>query len=91
MCLTIGLAIGFVLVAKIYFEKTYDSFFPDSDRIYMETEMAEINGEYKEFTQIPGGTAPALKRYIPQIKAATRYTYLVPEGNLNTPIRFPCS
>lgn len=44
LCLTIGLAIGFVLVAKIYFEKTYDSFFPDSDRIYIVTEMAEING-----------------------------------------------
>lgn len=82
LCLTIGLAIGFVLVAKIYFEKTYDSFFPDSDRIYIVTEMAEINGEYKEFTQIPGGTAPALKRYIPQIEAATRFTFFVPEGRI---------
>lgn len=82
LCLTIGLAIGFVLVAKIYFEKTYDSFFPDSDRIYMVTEMAEMNGEYKEFNQIPGGTAPALKRYIPQIEAATRYTFFVPDGKI---------
>ena len=33
ICLTIGLAIGFLLVAKIYFEDTYDTFFPDADRI----------------------------------------------------------
>ena len=25
---------GFLLVAKIYFEQTYDSFFPEAERIY---------------------------------------------------------
>ncbi|MDE5673734.1 MAG: ABC transporter permease, partial [Muribaculaceae bacterium] len=82
LCLTIGLAIGFILVAKIYFDKTYDSFFPDSDRIYMVTEMAEVNGEFQEYNQIPGGTAPGIKRYLPQVEAATRYTYLAPSGKI---------
>lgn len=32
--LSIGLAIGLVLIAKIYFEQSYDSFYPNADRIY---------------------------------------------------------
>ena len=31
--LSIGLAIGLVLIAKIYFEQSYDSFYPNADRI----------------------------------------------------------
>ena len=49
LCLTLGMAMGFLLVAKVYFEQTYDSFFPDSDRIYMVTQNSEYNGEYSEF------------------------------------------
>ena len=33
--LSIGLSLGLILIAKIYFEKSYDSFFPDKERIYM--------------------------------------------------------
>ena len=58
ICLTIGLAIGFLLVAKIYFEDTYDTFFPDADRIYYVAESVTQNEEYKEYYQTPGATAP---------------------------------
>ena len=78
LCLTLGMAMGFLLVAKVYFEQTYDSFFPDSDRIYMVTQNSEYNGEYSEFDQTPGATAPGLKRYLPQVEEATRrvpFTY----------------
>ena len=30
--LGIGLAVGLVLIAKVYFEQSYDDFYPDSDR-----------------------------------------------------------
>ena len=30
LCLTVGLAIGFLLVAKVWFEQTYDAFFPNA-------------------------------------------------------------
>lgn len=43
LCLTIGLAMGFVLVAKIYFENTYDTFFADADRIYRVTENVTVD------------------------------------------------
>ena len=67
---------GFLLVAKIYFEQSYDSFFPDIDRIYRITESTVQNGEYKEHQYTPGGSAPELQRHIPQIVKATRFTSL---------------
>ena len=39
LCLTVGMSIGMILIAKIYYEETYDSFFPDADRIYMVCEI----------------------------------------------------
>lgn len=76
VCLTLGLAIGFLLVAKVYFEETYDTFFPDSDRIYRLSESVEMNGEYREYPHTAGAIAPAVKRYAPPVEAATRYCYL---------------
>ena len=76
LCLSVGLAVGFLLVAKIYFEQSYDSFFPDIERIYRITESTATNGEYKEHQYTPGGSAPELQRHIPQIEKATRFTSL---------------
>lgn len=74
ICLTVGLAIGLILVAKVYFTDSYDTFLKDSDRLYILTEMAEMNGEYTEFTFVPGGVAPGFKNGLPQVEAATRIT-----------------
>ncbi len=74
LCLTVGLAVGLILVAKIYFETTADTFYPNADRLYYVTESITQNGEYTEYPRTPGGIAPGLKRYAPQIEAATRYT-----------------
>lgn len=63
-------------MAKIYFEQTYDSFFPNINRIYRITESVVENGEYKEYDFTPGGTAKEIQRNIPQIEIATRYTNL---------------
>lgn len=32
--LGVGLAVALVLVAKMYFEQSFDKFYPDTDRIY---------------------------------------------------------
>lgn len=76
LCLTLGLSVGFLLVAKIYFEQSYDSFFPNIERIYRITESVVQNGEYKEYPQTPGGIAPEMQRNLSQIEAATRMTPL---------------
>lgn len=83
-CLSLGMAIGFLLVAKIYFQKTYDIFLPDSERIYMVKECITQNGEYKEYPQTPGAIAPGLKRYVPQVEVATRATWTSGEIQLIT-------
>ncbi len=74
LCLSVGLAVGFLLVAKIYFEQSYDSFFPNIERIYRITESVVQNGEYMEYPQTPGGIAPEVQRNISQIEVATRVT-----------------
>ncbi len=74
ICLTVGLSVGFILLAKVYFDQTYDSSLRDVDRIYKVTESVIENGEYKEYPVTPGAIVPGLKRYVPQIEAATRFT-----------------
>ena len=34
LSLGIGLAVGIVLIAKVFFELSYDSFYKDIDRVY---------------------------------------------------------
>ena len=80
LCLTVGLAVGFLLVAKIYFEQSYDSFFPNINRIYRLTESVVQNGEYKEYQNTPGGSAPELQRNISQIEKVTRFTVLTDDA-----------
>ena len=74
ICLAIGLAAGVVLIGKVGFEQSYDDFFPESERIYVVCEDVIRDGEYKHYPQTAGAIAPALRRYCPQVEAATRYT-----------------
>ena len=74
VCLAVGLAAGVVLLGKVGFEHSWDNFFPTSDRIYVVCEDIIMDGEYRHFPQTAGAIAPALKRYCPQVEAATRYT-----------------
>ena len=74
LCLAVGLATGIVLIGKAGFEQSWDNFFPTSDRIYVVYEDVIRNGEYLHYSQTAGAVAPGLKRYCPQVEAATRYT-----------------
>lgn len=74
VCLAVGLAAGVVLLGKAGFEQSWDNFFPTSERIYVVYEDVIRNGEYLHYSQTPGAVAPGLKRYCPQVEAATRYT-----------------
>ncbi len=74
VCLTVGLSVGFLLVAKVYFEETYDTCFRDYERLYRVTESIVQNDESKEYGQTAGAIAPGLKRYCPQVESATRRT-----------------
>lgn len=81
LCLTIGMSVSMVLVAKIYYEKTYDLFFKDSERIYLVYEQFDSPDGTYDFDQTSGAYPPAMKRYLPQVEEATRFTWLT-EGSI---------
>lgn len=84
-CLTLGLAIGMLLVAKAYLEQTFDTSYPAAERIYTVTESVEKKGEFSEYPGTPGAIAPGLKQYVPQVEAATRYTSISGSLDIVTP------
>lgn len=49
LALAVGLAMGLVLVAKVCFERSYDNFYPDNERIYLV--KSDLNRDGKK---IPG-------------------------------------
>ena len=81
LSLSVGLAVALVLIAKICFERSFDSFYPDVERVYRLVEYGSMNGgDPFEFSQTPGAVAPAMKEEVPGIEAATRLTYVTGEG-----------
>lgn len=75
LCLALGLAISSVIIAEIYFEQTYDTYFPGWDRTYQISEVGTNHGETMEFTNTSGATAQGVKQYAPMVEAATSTLY----------------
>ena len=73
-CLTIGLAIGLLLVAKAFVEQSFDHAIPEYGNVYLVRESVVVRGEFREFNQTAGAIAPGLKRYVPQVEQASRIT-----------------
>ncbi|MDH6306499.1 putative ABC transport system permease protein [Parabacteroides sp. PF5-5] len=83
--LSIGLALGLVLIAKVYFEQSYNDFFPDNDRIYQVISNYSTTEGNKAYPQTPGAVAVGMKTELPEIEVATRYTWLAFETVMVTP------
>lgn len=75
LCLALGLAISSVIIAEIYFEQTYDTYFPGWERTYQIMEVGTNHGETMEFTNTSGATAQGVKQYAPMVEAATSTLY----------------
>ncbi len=84
LSLGIGLAIGIVLIAKVCFELSYDSFYKDVDRIYWITEniIFQEGSDPDDFWGTSGGIAPGFKAEVPGVEAATRYSTLISGAQL---------
>ncbi|MDD2205577.1 MAG: hypothetical protein PHY65_09735 [Bacteroidales bacterium] len=74
--LGIGLAMGLTLIAKLYFENSYESFVPDRERVYRVVPLYERNGEKMKYYSTPGAIAPGIKSYSAAVEYATRLTYV---------------
>jgi len=90
LSLGIGLAIGIVLIAKVCFELSYDSFYKDVDRIYLIRADIIQGDRQDDDNRISGGVAPGFQAEVPGVESATRYVdktwrpfnYLDEEGNV---------
>jgi len=81
--LGVGLAMGFVLIAKVCFEQTYDDFYPDSERIYqLQENVMTKTSKPDTYGQVSGGVAVGMKADLPQVEAATRLTFLSNEDEV---------
>lgn len=83
LSLGVGLAMGLVLIAKVFFEQSYDTFYPDADRIYRMNEMIVMNGELKDYGQVSGGVAVGMRQDVAGVQQATRCTWIY-VGNVYT-------
>lgn len=72
LCLSLGLAISSVIIAEIYFEQTYDTYFKGWDRTYQISEVGNNQGQSMHFNHTSGATAHGVKSYAPMVEAATR-------------------
>ena len=77
LLLAAGLAFGLVLVAKVWFERSYNCFLPDKERIYQIILNRSAPGEeMKQGTEVGYEVAPGLKYYSPLVEEAARVRFL---------------
>jgi putative ABC transport system permease protein len=74
--LSVGLAVALALVAKVYFEQSYDSFTPDVERVYrVQANYKSTDGD-KSYSQTSGAVVVGMKDVMPEVEAATRFTFI---------------
>ena len=88
LSLGVGLAVGIVLIAKVFFELSYDSFYKDIDRVYSIYTWYSQNGDENDYGQVSGAVAVGFMQEVPGVEAGTRTTsvfngdtYLDEDGN----------
>lgn len=75
ICLSVGLAIGLVMLAEVIFERSYDNFLPELKDTYRVEERYKQKGtDWREHAQTPGAIGPGLQHYCPVVEVATRFT-----------------
>ncbi len=75
LSLGVGLAISFVLIAKVAFEMSWDSEVEEVENVYAIRPVLQYVGQDPfDYQQISGAVAPGFKQYVPGVEAATRTT-----------------
>ena len=73
--LAAGLAFGILLIAEVLYYYSYDSFYPDAERIYVVHENFRPDKSSEELSSHPrvsGAIGPGLKAEVPGIESACR-------------------
>ena len=73
--LTAGLAFGILLLSEVLYYYSFDSFYPDADRVYVVHEnfkRDKASNKLDSYPRVSGAVAPGMKDEVPGIEAATR-------------------
>ena len=76
LSLGVGLAVGIVLIAKVFFELSYDSFYKDIDRVYNINTWISMQGNERDYGQVSGAVAVGFMEEVPGVEAGTRTTFV---------------
>lgn len=76
LSLSIGLSVGIVLIAKVFFELSYDSFYKDIDRVYTIRTWYSQQGDEHDYGQVSGAVPVGFMEEVPGIEVGTRTTYV---------------
>ena len=76
LSLGIGLAVGIVLIAKVFFEMSYDSFYKEIDRVYTIRTWYSQQGDEHDYGQVSGAVAVGFMEEVPGVEVGTRTTYV---------------
>ena len=76
LSLGIGLAVGIVLIAKVFFELSYDSFYKDIDRVYCIRTWYSHQGDEHDYGQVSGAVSVGFMEEVPGVEAGTRTTFV---------------
>lgn len=76
LSLSIGLSVGIVLIAKVFFELSYDSFYKDIDRVYTIRNRYSQNGDEHDYGQVSGAVSVGFMEEVPGIEVGTRTTFV---------------
>ena len=76
LSLGIGLAVGIVLIAKVFFELSYDSFYKDIDRVYTIRTWYTQQGDKHDYGQVSGAVAVGFMEEVPGVEQGTRTTFV---------------
>ena len=74
LSLGIGLAVGIVLIAKVFFELSYDNFYKDIDQVYSIWTWYSQHGEEADYGQVSGAIAVGFMNEVPGVELGTRTT-----------------
>ena len=76
LSLGVGLAVGIVLIAKVFFELSYDSFYKDIDRVYTIRTWYSQHGDEHDYGQVSGAVSVGFMAEVPGVEVGTRTTYV---------------
>lgn len=76
LSLSIGLSVGIVLIAKVFFELSYDSFYKDIDRVYTIRNYYSQHGDEHDYGQVSSAVPVGFMEEVPGIEVGTRTTFV---------------